>query len=232
MRRAVFQIHLWSGIGLGLYVLVVSITGSVLVYRNELMFRAKTQRSFAFISSLADLHDNLFAGDRGRQVNGAGAIAVLALAITGAILWWPGIRTWRRSLMLPRGIGWPRTIWHLHSMVGFWSLAFTLVFAMSGLYLCFPDVFQAVADRIDPAPLDAPARLSDSIIYWLAYLHFGRINGIGIPCSGPGWCDQATKAVWALFGLAPAVMFVTGAAMWWIRVVRPQWVRRPKSRGR
>jgi hypothetical protein len=51
-------------------------------------------------------------------------------------------------------------------------------------------------------------------------LHIGRINGIGIPCSGPGLCDQTMKLIWAVFGLAPAVMFVTGAVMWWNRVLR------------
>jgi hypothetical protein len=32
----VFQVHLWSGICLGLYVLFLSATGSLLVYRNEM----------------------------------------------------------------------------------------------------------------------------------------------------------------------------------------------------
>ena len=41
----------------------------------------------------------------------------------------------------------------------------------------------------------------DQIIYWLAFLNFGRINGIGIPCHGPGLCDSTTKSIWALFGL-------------------------------
>src|SRR5215472_1325662 len=36
LRRTIFQVHLWSGIGAGLYVLFVSVTGSVLVWRNEL----------------------------------------------------------------------------------------------------------------------------------------------------------------------------------------------------
>jgi uncharacterized iron-regulated membrane protein len=36
LRRALFQIHLWTGLGLGLYVVMLSITGSVLVYRNDL----------------------------------------------------------------------------------------------------------------------------------------------------------------------------------------------------
>ena len=39
LRRVLFQVHLWTGICLGLYVLMISLTGSVLVYRNEL-FRA------------------------------------------------------------------------------------------------------------------------------------------------------------------------------------------------
>ncbi|HZI51316.1 MAG TPA: PepSY domain-containing protein, partial [Terriglobia bacterium] len=39
LRRALFQIHLWSGIGIGLYVLVISISGSVVVFRQD-VFRA------------------------------------------------------------------------------------------------------------------------------------------------------------------------------------------------
>ena len=292
LRRALFQVHLWSGIGIGLYVLMISATGSVLVYRNEL-YRAATPpplissgsgprltdgqlteaatrlypgyvveglrragnpdqavdvslrrgdetkvRLFdprsgsdvgasvpigiRLVSNLLDLHDNLLAGDTGRTVNGVGAFAVLALAATGLVIWWPGIRTWRRSLTLHRGVGWRRMTWHLHSMIGFWSLGFTLLFAMSGAYLGFPDAFQDLADRLDPAGTDATSRISDEVIYWLAYLHFGRINGIGIPCNGPGLCDQTVKAIWALFGLAPAAMFVTGAIMWWDRVLRPR----------
>src|SRR5204863_3483140 len=41
LRRALFQAHLWSGIAIGLYILMITVTGSVLVYRNEL-YRAAT----------------------------------------------------------------------------------------------------------------------------------------------------------------------------------------------
>src|SRR5438034_5067144 len=41
LRKAIFQVHLWSGIALGLYIFMISVTGSVLVYRNEL-YRAAT----------------------------------------------------------------------------------------------------------------------------------------------------------------------------------------------
>ena len=220
LRRALFQVHLWSGVAAGLYILMMSVTGSVLVYRNEL-YRAATHApiisrgsgprltddqlaeaarrlypgyqvvklararnldqtvdvwlrrgaeikyrlfdprsgsdvgtsvptGIRLVSKLLDLHDNLFAGVTGRNVNGAGALATLALAVTGLAIWWPGIKTWRRSLTLHRGVGWKRLTWHLHSMIGFWSLGFVLVFAVSGAYLCFPETFQALADRIEP----------------------------------------------------------------------------------
>jgi uncharacterized iron-regulated membrane protein len=111
-------------------------------------------------------------------------------------------------------------------MIGFWSLGFMLVFGVSGAYLSLPQPFQDLADRLDPpTAANAGLRISDRVIYWLAFLHFGRINGIGIPCSGPGLCDQMTKAIWAVFGLAPAAMFVTGAIMWWNRVLRPRLAR-------
>jgi uncharacterized iron-regulated membrane protein len=285
-------VHLWSGIGLGLYVFFISVTGSVLVYSNELYVAATPEpviskgsgppladgelaalamhsypgyrvaqifrppdpdqaaeiwlerggkinkrlfdpRSGAdvgsaaatgvwLVSELIELHDNLLGGPTGRKVNGAGALAVLLLATTGLVIWWPGIARWRRSLTLRRGVGWKRFTWDLHSVIGFWGCGFILVFALSGIYLCMPEQVQAFADWLEPVTdTNAGRRFVDGALYWLAYLHFGRINGIGIPCSGPGVCDQMTKAVWATLGLAPAAMFVTGAIMWWNRVLRP-----------
>lgn len=291
LRRAIFQVHLWSGIGFGLYIFFISVTGSVLVYANELYVAATPDpiistgsgprlgdsqltelalRSYPgyhvvniirptnpdqaveiwlgrgneikkrlfdprtgadvgnsvaigvwLVAKLIDLHDNFLAGKTGREINGGGAVALLLLASTGLVIWWPGIRRWRRSLTLHRRVGWKRFIWDLHSVIGIWSFAFALVFGLSAVYLCFPEQIQHFADRLQPPTAEnAGRRFVDSVLYWLAYLHFGRINGIGIPCKGPGLCDQLTKAVWALFGLAPAVGFVTGAIMWWNRVLR------------
>jgi uncharacterized iron-regulated membrane protein len=291
LRKVIFQVHMWSAIGVGLYVLTVSVTGSVLVYRNEL-YRAATRdpiivaesgplltddelkaaatraypgytigsisrprnpseavsiplarstdvrdrvfnpytgqdlgdsvpTGIRLVSKLLELHDDLLAGETGRRVNGVGALLVIVLAFTGIVVWWPGIKTWRRSLTVHRNVGWQRFTWDLHSMIGFWTFGFTLLFGLSGAYLGNPQPFQDLADRLQP-PSDANegTRIVDQVIYWLAYLHFGRINGIGIPCSGPGLCDRMTKLIWAVFGLAPAVMFVSGVMMWWNRVIR------------
>ena len=47
---------------------------------------------------LLDLHDNLLSGPTGRRVNGIGAVLLGLLCMTGAIVWWPGIKNWRRSV--------------------------------------------------------------------------------------------------------------------------------------
>jgi uncharacterized iron-regulated membrane protein len=36
VRKALFQVHLWTGIGVGLYVFVISVTGSAIVFRREI----------------------------------------------------------------------------------------------------------------------------------------------------------------------------------------------------
>ena len=65
--------------------------GSMIVYRNEL------SRRFS-IEWLVNLQANLLSGSTGRFVNGIGAICLTSLCMTGAIIWWPGIKNWRRSL--------------------------------------------------------------------------------------------------------------------------------------
>src|SRR3954451_5672807 len=40
LRKAIFHVHMWSGIAIGVYVFLVSVTGSILVFRNELYVAA------------------------------------------------------------------------------------------------------------------------------------------------------------------------------------------------
>lgn len=44
LRRAMFQIHLWIGLAIGLYIVMLSLSGSVLVYRDELDRYLRTPR--------------------------------------------------------------------------------------------------------------------------------------------------------------------------------------------
>jgi uncharacterized iron-regulated membrane protein len=117
---------------------------------------------------------------------------------------------------------WKRVAWTLHSTLGFWFFPFILMWGLTGAYLSFQEGFGAAFDYLEPLDLTSEdERLVDKIQYWLAYLHFGRLGGRGIPGCGRGLCDAATKAIWAAAALAPALLLVTGAVMWWTRVVRP-----------
>ena len=184
VRRALFQMHLWVGAVLSAYIFLMSVSGSVIVYRNEL------SRNFS-IEWLVNLHANLASGPTGRLVNGIGAIGVTSLCLTGAIIWWPGIKSWRRSLSVNWKANFPRISWDLHSALGFWCFLILLIWAISGIYFSFPQPFNALF-LLDPAD-----RFTDQGLYWLSELHFGRF----------GWF---TQALWSVLGLAPAALAFTG----------------------
>jgi len=170
---------------------------------------------------MLDLHDNLLGGTTGRRINGIGAFSFIVLAVTGTVIWWPGIRSWRRSLIFDLRANWRRLNWSLHSAFGFWFMPFVLIWGVSGVYLSFPAAFQGIVDYLDPFdpsnPVDRPG---DRVLYWLAYLHFGRLGGRGIPGCGRGLCNETTKAVWAVVALVPPTLLITGVVMWWNRVLR------------
>jgi uncharacterized iron-regulated membrane protein len=256
IRKIIFQIHLWLGIGAGLYVAVISISGSAIVFRPELrrtvvvaaagrprmhveelqqyvrraypayevLSVAEPQRAdqpaFVLLEDrkkrvarlfdpysgadlgdprsgldrvhrwLVDLHDNLLAGLTGRILNGIGSFLVVLLSCSGMIIWWPGIKNWRRSMAINRRARFARLNWDLHSAVGFWCSLSVLIWGISGICLCFPGVLNSL--------------LGSEFRFWITRLHFGRFNG-------------GTKALWTVLGLAPAVLAATGALMWWNR---------------
>ena len=183
-RNTLLQIHLWVGAGASLYILLMSISGSVIVYRNEL------SRRFS-IEWLVNLLTNLLSGSTGRLVNGIGAICLMSLCITGGIIWWPGIKNWRRSATVSWRANFARISWDLHSALGLWCFFFVLVWGVSGIYFAFPQIFNVLL-LLDPAD-----HFTDAGLSWLAQLHFGRF-------------DRFTEALWTLLGLAPGVLAFTG----------------------
>ena len=293
LRRAMFQIHLWTGLALGLYVVMLSLTGSVLVYRIELdrllstaratldeqatpmtadQLRASVLRAYPgwTIDSLhegqyaappgrarrrppdptasatlerdgqkldrlfnpytgqdlgdsmtrgqwallwvVDLHNDLqMERPTGTRVNGWLSLVFTVSVLAGGIVWWPGLSRWKRSLVVKASAGWRRFNWDLHSALGFWLFPFMLIWGISGWYMGVPDPLTSLVERVsDPElPYGQPG---DLVLEWLPRLHFGRWRN-------PGW-GPWLKAVWAIVGVVPAVMFCTGVIMWWNRVVR------------
>lgn len=283
LRRAIFQIHLWSGLILALYVLVMSVSGTVLIYRRELsqvfsaeprvaagpgprltadelkqaamhahpgyevnrVFESRNphrpdeiwlergpqklerlfdpytgadlgdslQLGFRIILWLVDLHDNLLSGRTGGHlINGIGGACVTLMCLSGMIIWWPGIEKWRRSLTIDWKANFKGLNWSLHSALGFWALAFILMWGISGIYLSWPAPFNGLVDFLEAShPRDL--RFGDQVLAELARLHFGRFRWLPL------------KLVWTVFGLVPVALLVTGALMWWNRVLDP-WYRR------
>ena len=83
LRKAMFQIHFWLGAAVGAYVLLMSLSGSLLVYRNEL------SKKFS-LDWLVNFHKTLLLGPAGRFVNGIGAISPLVERALATRLWHGG----------------------------------------------------------------------------------------------------------------------------------------------
>lgn len=209
VRNCIFVIHLAVGAGLGLYVVLMSLTGSLIVYRNEL---ERIPSLVPFIEWTVNLHENLLFGQNGRFVNGIGAVGLILLGLTGAVVWWPGIKNWRRALAIERKAPFARFNWDLHSAMGFWGLLFVLMWGVSGFYFSFPNLFKAAFAFFDPCD-----RVTDSILYWLSTLHFGRF--------GP-----FAEGVWAILGLMPALLSLSGVFLCCRRIIYKAPSLRPAER--
>ncbi len=225
-----FQIHLWLGIIIALYLIVVGITGSILVFRDELealaglnpwqslraaepfaditeviknvqaaypgqpvisvytptesdpVFEATVQGKqqqitlaahpktgailgvvpsmHSWLSVVRDLHVNLMVGPKGRKANGIGGALLVLLNITGMVIWWPGIKHWKRALKVDFRRTWRRVNYDLHNSVGFWTLTVATFWGISGLYFGWSREVFLFVDRISPIISARPPKVS------------------------------------------------------------------------
>lgn len=109
---------------------------------------------------LFDLHVALLAGVTGERITGIAALLLLALALTGAVLWWPGIKRLRDGLTIRRGANWRRVNIDVHRAGGVWSLAFLLVIAVTGASLIFHKHFAAGLNWLTRSPPPPPVLLT------------------------------------------------------------------------
>lgn len=217
LRALAFHVHLWTGLLCALYVVMLSATGSLLVYRAELM-HALDDPTWVWgqplppgvraVLWIVDLHDDLLLGRDNRFVNGIGSIVVTALLLTGMFVWWPGVRAWRRGLSVRWRSRWPRFTWDVHGAGGMWLLPLLLNWSLTGIYLSLPQQTMVVVDMVWPPSDTVLVRPVDIALEWALMLHFGR------------WPNPALKALWCAIGLTPAVLGVTGVILWWNRVGR------------
>ena len=128
------------------YVFLMSLSGSVIVHRDQL------SEMFS-VEWLVDLHTDLSSGPTGRLLNGVGAMVVTMIALTGAVIWWPGIRNWRRSISVKWRAPFARLVWDLHSALGFWSMLLLLMWGITGIYFAFLEPSIPSSSSIPPIVL-------------------------------------------------------------------------------
>jgi uncharacterized iron-regulated membrane protein len=280
LRRALFQIHLWTGIAVGLYMVFISLTGSAVVFRRDLNTRmlgsipakdvaadaqklpeadlrvaiqkqypgyaitrlamsrrrllpseatlskdgetlqerfngftgadmgSARPKSVAVMEWFTDLHDNLLKGETGRKVNAVGGALLCILCISGLVIWWRASGAWYKGFFFNPRSSWKRINFDLHAAIGFWGLLILFLWGVSGIYFGFPDAFIKIVDYFEPPDQVPMGRQGDAFIAWMVRMHFGRYGGMGV------------RITYVTIGLLPAVMFVTGAIMWWNRVLR------------
>jgi uncharacterized iron-regulated membrane protein/SAM-dependent methyltransferase/uncharacterized protein YbaR (Trm112 family) len=112
------------------------------------------------IRVLIRFHGNLLMGPVGRNYVGWLGIAMLALVVSGLILWWPRSSRWRAAFLIRRGARGLRLHRDMHGAVGIWTLVVYSTVIVSGIYLVFPQTMGAVIrtlfpshDSGEPAPI-------------------------------------------------------------------------------
>jgi len=228
LRQAIFQVHLWVGLLVAIYMVIIGVSGSVLVFRQELAARAipphwrelntnspvnissviaglnavypgarivsitapssfnptfvavvlnhgrlavacdprtgsvlgPVPRPAPWLTFVQRLHETLLIRGSGRVWNGAGAAALLLLAVTGLANWWPGVQNWQKALKVNFSFGWRRINFDLHRAAGFWALLPISFWAVSGVYFAWPDEIVQQITRWSPVVSAHPPSVS------------------------------------------------------------------------
>ncbi len=263
LRRVAFQLHLWSGLVLGLVFAVVCVSGSLITFRGEIedalrphLTRVDPGTSRVALQPLLDrvraqypgdsvntvnlppephraasfwltgpegrtfhvffnpwtgeilgehdarnnltewlylLHAQLLLGGRGEQLNGIFGILLVIMCLTGAILWWPGVKQWvRNGLTIQWRARWKRLNYDLHKVVGITTALLIAVIALTGVYFPFREPFRWLAQVItgtevresspQATPSDQPRRsVDEAIASALAAMPEGELDWVGLP---------------------------------------------------
>lgn len=116
-----------------------------------------------WIQRLQQLHFDLLAGSTGEAASRVGAWALLALALTGPVVWWPGRGQWRRALHVNWRAGWKRVMWDLHRATGICVCLLALMWAATGIHFTTPGLARRIVGAVAPLATPAPAvRAEDS----------------------------------------------------------------------
>ena len=220
-RKALFQVHLWIGTIIGLFIIAICVSGSVLVFEqnllddtpqlpnasmrgpaswdqlvnsalsanpgstladidmrsanrrvvpiglsshgqtlvvymdsvsNQIVKQEDLQQKHWFVESMLALHTELALGDNGALAIGIFGALLFVMAMIGIVLWWPGVRGWKRALRINfrgRLVG---INFDLHRTFGFWCFLLVAMWGITGAYYIFPKPFDWAIQGFSPMP--------------------------------------------------------------------------------
>ena len=127
--------------------------GTLQVFVDPISLEIMGTRTFGtgVVRQIFLLHANLMTRDRsGREIVGWFGAAMMALGISGLVLWWPRGTSWRAAFGVRRGVRGYRLFRELHGAIGIWGVSLLLVVSASGTYLAFPQTIGAAAAGVLP----------------------------------------------------------------------------------
>ncbi|HEY1506207.1 MAG TPA: PepSY-associated TM helix domain-containing protein [Stellaceae bacterium] len=121
--------------------------GGVEVYLDPsiLAVRGVVKPGEGWLREIFFLHANAGMRDRnGREIGGWLGVVMCVLAITGIVMQFPTRGRWRQAMVVQRGAQGYRLLRQLHGMIGFWFWLMLLMVSFSGVWLSFPQTFNAL----------------------------------------------------------------------------------------
>lgn len=109
-----------------------------------------TEDAHPFMHFVLLLHTNLHAGRSGAVANGVGGASLFALGVSGVVLWWPGVKRWRRSLGVKWSANWKRVNREMHIVVGVWTALFVAMWGLTGAYFIWPQTVRDAFAKVSP----------------------------------------------------------------------------------
>ncbi|WP_205860221.1 PepSY domain-containing protein [Polaribacter sp. 20A6] len=105
----------------------------------------KNTTSIAFFDFILEVHRFLLAGDVGKFINGVAVLIFIFLLFSGFIIWLPKkINQLKKSLKIKLDAKFHRVNYDLHRVLGFYSILLLFFISVTGLYVSFHWVKNAV----------------------------------------------------------------------------------------